>query len=127
MPHSARKTFFINVYNVQTLHVLAEQAALPDSPMRAEGMWNRYAYVVGGHALTLDDVGHGVLRCNGGHPSKGRPQFAEGDARKELSLTELDPRIHFALNCGAKSCPPIRIYQEGEWALSKCLRHTDLR
>jgi len=22
----------------------------------------------------------------------------------------LDPRIHFALVCGAKSCPPIRVY-----------------
>lgn len=22
----------------------------------------------------------------------------------------MDPRIHFALNCGAASCPPIRIY-----------------
>ena len=23
---------------------------------------------------------------------------------------EVDPRIHFALNCGARSCPPIRVY-----------------
>ena len=22
-----------------------------------------------------------------------------------------DPRIHFALNCGAKGCPPIRFYK----------------
>ena len=22
----------------------------------------------------------------------------------------LDPRIHFALNCGARSCPPVRAY-----------------
>ena len=22
----------------------------------------------------------------------------------------MDPRIHFALNCGALSCPPIRVY-----------------
>ena len=32
-----------------------------------------------------------------------------GDIRASLALT-LDPRIHFALNCGAKSCPPIRVY-----------------
>jgi hypothetical protein len=24
----------------------------------------------------------------------------------------LDPRIHFALNCGAVACPPIRIYRD---------------
>lgn len=25
-------------------------------------------------------------------------------------VTPLDPRVHFTLVCGAKSCPPIRIY-----------------
>lgn len=25
-------------------------------------------------------------------------------------LQPVDPRIHFALNCGAASCPPIRVY-----------------
>ena len=24
----------------------------------------------------------------------------------------MDPRIHFALNCGAKSCPAIKVYRE---------------
>jgi hypothetical protein len=23
---------------------------------------------------------------------------------------EVDPRMHFALNCGARGCPPIQIY-----------------
>merc|ERR1739848_646889 len=27
-----------------------------------------------------------------------------------MGVQDLDPRIHFALNCGAKSCPPIRAY-----------------
>ena len=26
------------------------------------------------------------------------------------SLSKMDARIHFALVCGAKSCPPIRVY-----------------
>ena len=29
-----------------------------------------------------------------------------------LSICFAITRIHFALNCGAKSCPPIRIYKE---------------
>ena len=32
------------------------------------------------------------------------------DPRKININTRFDPRIHFALNCGAKSCPPIRVY-----------------
>lgn len=29
---------------------------------------------------------------------------------KKLAVRKLDYRIHFALNCGAKSCPPIAFY-----------------
>ena len=32
------------------------------------------------------------------------------DDRRNCLVLDLDPRIHFALNCGAKSCPPIRVY-----------------
>ncbi|KAJ1463592.1 hypothetical protein T484DRAFT_1874119 [Baffinella frigidus] len=28
--------------------------------------------------------------------------------RLQVALPEVDCRIHFALNCGAKSCPPIK-------------------
>ena len=71
-------------------------------------MWSKYAYNVGGLLFTLDEIEHGVLRCNKGHPKDEKPMF-EDDARKSLSLSFLDPRIHFALNCGATSCPPIRL------------------
>ena len=36
--------------------------------------------------------------------------FGEGDPRLSLALEKAEPRIHFALNCGAKSCPPIKTY-----------------
>lgn len=29
---------------------------------------------------------------------------------KEFRVDRLDPRIHFALNCGARSCPPVAYY-----------------
>ena len=71
-------------------------------------MWTKYAYNVGGLLFTLDEIEHGVLRCNKGHPKDEKPMFSD-EARKSLSLSFLDPRIHFALNCGATSCPPIRL------------------
>ena len=55
---------------------------------------------------------HGVLRANKGHPASGEPEFAASDPRHSVSLSVVDPRIHFALNCGARSCPPIRVYTE---------------
>ena len=47
-----------------------------------------------------------------GHPSAGKAEFEMTDPRSAVCLTEVDPRVHFALNCGALSCPPIRIYAE---------------
>ncbi len=46
------------------------------------------------------------------HPSSNKRKFDKADPRLKFSLNSIDPRIHFALNCGAKSCPPIRIYSE---------------
>ena len=45
-----------------------------------------------------------------GHPASGRAEFEASDPRVSVSLTVLDCRVHFALNCGARSCPPIRLY-----------------
>ena len=32
------------------------------------------------------------------------------DPRRRLALKRFDERVHFALNCGAKSCPPVKKY-----------------
>ena len=37
--------------------------------------------------------------------------FAAGDPRAALGPGVLDPRIHFALNCGTRSCPPVAFYE----------------
>ena len=36
--------------------------------------------------------------------------FGPSDPRLKVALTEPEPLIHFALVCGAKSCPPIKTY-----------------
>jgi hypothetical protein len=82
--------------------------------MKIRGFWKIHCYNIGGAVYSLDDIEHGVLRANRGHPAAGgRPQFGPEDPRRRgLVVQELDPRIHFALNCGARSCPPIRVYTE---------------
>jgi hypothetical protein len=45
------------------------------------------------------------------HPAPGRKlMFKDEDPRLKF-IVPLDPRIHFALVCGAKSCPAIRVYK----------------
>ena len=77
-----------------------------------KGFWRIHAYNIGGLVYSLDEIEHGVLRMNKGHPNAGKQEFADADPRAQVALTSLDPRIHFALNCGARSCPPIRVYTE---------------
>ena len=109
LSETERRAFFINIYNCLTIHVLSEFPDLPTSPLKVQNMWDSNAYDVGGHVLTLDDIEHGILRENKGHPSKAAPHFDAKDPRIKLTV-KLDPRIHFALNCGANSCPPIKTY-----------------
>jgi len=67
--------------------------------------------VIGGFLYSLNDIENGILRSN--RQSMGtlyRKPFKSGDPRLKISLAHVDPRIHFALNCGAKSCPPIKTF-----------------
>lgn len=53
---------------------------------------------------------NGVLRSNRRGVATFRPQFGNGDPRLKIMLEKCEPLIHFALVCGAKSCPPIKTY-----------------
>jgi len=115
LSENRRKCLFINIYNSLTIHAMVFQSCkghIPESPIKVPGFWKIHAYNIGGLVYTLDQMEHGVLRANRGHPSAGGPEFPQSDPRLPVCLSLLDPRIHFALNCGARSCPPIRVYTE---------------
>lgn len=62
--------------------------------------------------FSLDEVEHGILRKYRWKYSFGYlPQFLPAMRIKQLAVEAIDFRIHFALNCGAKSCPPIAFYR----------------
>jgi len=61
--------------------------------------------------FSLDDLEHGILRSS---PDDDARSFQTEDPRRSVVIPRetFDPRIHFALNCGARSCPPIKLYTE---------------
>ncbi len=102
--------FWINLYNAMVIHG-AMSFRIERGVMEVPRFFKRTTYNVGGQLFNLDVIEHGLLRANRGHPTRvALPQLMPWDRRWGLILRPIDARIHFALNCGAVSCPPIRHY-----------------
>lgn len=107
-----RHAFWLNTYNEM---VRDELAARPRSGhlFRHRRLFRTVGVEVDGLWFTPDVIEHGLLRGNRRPPFGLRRVLRRGDPRLAHAPWPPDPRIHFALNCGARSCPPIREY-EGE-------------
>jgi hypothetical protein len=108
-----RIAFWANVYNALLLHCLCPRP-VRGSTLRHLRLFSKIAYEVGGHPYTLNLIEHGVLRRNRRPPLHLKPTLSDSDPRLGAAPSRLDPRIHFALNCGARSCPPIQVYNPAE-------------
>ena len=107
---AARLAFWINVYNALVLHAIVA-LGIRKSVHEVPRFFRRVSYVVGAFRLSLDDIEHGLLRANRPRPFPPFRPFNRLDPRGALALDHVDPRIHFALNCGAQSCPPVGVYR----------------
>ncbi len=110
--HEAARAFWINLYNAlvfdAVIHFEIEDSVI-EGRLGTLSFFRRAAYIVGGRRVSLEDIEQGILRGNRGNPYVPGVHFTSVDPRLAWSLP-LDPRIHFALNCGGRSCPPIRVY-----------------
>lgn len=107
--HAERLAFWTNLYNALIVDAVI-QLEVKHSVNEAPGFFWRAAYDIGGQRFCAFDIEYGILRANAPHPAIPGPHFGVGDPRRRLSLERLDPRIHFALVCAARSCPPIAVY-----------------
>ncbi len=106
---SSKKAFWINLYNAfAQLHIQKNAMLYNDRT----AFFQSKDFTVAGHTLSLNDIEQRMLR-------RAEPGFLPGFIRtlfmsefmRKLSVDRIDPRIHFALNCNARSCPPILFYQ----------------
>ena len=105
-----KKAFWLNVYNAFV------QLALKNNPEKYK---NRNAFykdkyiIIAGKKVSLDLIEHGIIRHSKNKYSLGYIQkLFVGKFEKKFRLKTVDKRIHFALNCGAKSCPAVAFYTE---------------
>ena len=105
--------FWINLYNLLTIDAVLQygvERSVTEGWFGVIRFFRRAAYMVGGYRFSLEDIEHGILRANRGVPFFPGKQFADDDPRSAFIVEEFDARIHFALNCASKSCPPIAYY-----------------
>lgn len=101
--------FWINLYNTIVVDgVIALGVA--ESVHEVPGFFRKVAYQIGGRRFSPDAIEHGILRANRRPPHGLRRTFGVLDGRRAFALRQVDPRIHFALVCGSRSCAPIRFY-----------------
>lgn len=112
--------FWMNTYNALVVHATVVAGA-PQNNIQRLKFFGNASYLIDGQRFSLDDIEHGILRGNAPKPTNlfsilglsflAPKTFSDAqDPRRKLSISPVDPRIHFALNCGATSCPPIRVY-----------------
>lgn len=104
-----RLAFWINIYNTIIVDGIIS-LGIRSSVKEMMGFFSRVKYIIGGYEFSPDDIEHGILRSNRRRPWWPFPQFGPFDRRREFSMGDIDPRIHFVLVCGSRSCAPIKFY-----------------
>jgi len=81
--------FYANAYNAWTIKLILSGypgvTSIKDLGSLIKSPWKKKIVRIDGKVISLDHVEHEILR----------PRYK-------------DPRVHFAINCAAKSCPPLR-------------------
>jgi hypothetical protein len=80
--------FYINAYNAWTIKLVLTRypgvKSIKDIGSLFQSPWKKKIVRLNGKTFSLDEIEHQILR----------PRFK-------------DPRVHFAINCASKGCPPL--------------------
>jgi Protein of unknown function, DUF547 len=102
----AKKAFWLNMYNAWFQLLAAKH------PNIGKKIFSIRAIPIAGQLYSLDQIEHGILRKYRWKYSLGYlPDLFTKRSIRKMAVHKIDYRIHFALNCGAKSCPPIAFYR----------------
>ncbi len=110
---SKKKAFWLNIYNAYIQIILLDNPELFED----RNSWFGYNFfsspqiTIAGKELSFDDIEHGIMRRSKIKISMGYlNKWFPDSFVKRFWWNEIDPRIHFALNCGAASCPYIAVF-----------------
>jgi hypothetical protein len=95
--------FWLNCYNALVQYKLSNDSTLYKNK---KAFFADQSITIGREEMSLNTIENNILRL----------QTAEKNESliKNLRPSKLEYRIHFALNCGANSCPPIAFYDPND-------------
>ena len=90
LPSDERFAFYVNAYNAWTIKLILTHypgiRSIKEAGSLLRSPWKKPLARINGEVLTLDEIEHEILR----------PRFR-------------DPRVHVAVNCASKGCPPLMV------------------
>lgn len=104
--------FWINMYNACIMHGYL-QFGVPNSPEKFLTLMNKATLNVGGNIISAQAIEHYILRKPGSPfnvKETAEKDDKEAAVRKLYGLESMDPNVTFALCCGTRSSPAVRIY-----------------
>lgn len=97
--HDKKVAFWINTYNsLVQIKARSNPSAFEDQ----DAFFKSTDILFGTTYVSLDQIENGIMRR--------KAQGSESSFIERFEFDKVEPRIHFTLNCGATSCPPIAYY-----------------
>ncbi|KAI3705474.1 hypothetical protein L1987_75712 [Smallanthus sonchifolius] len=106
--------FWINMYNACIMHGFL-QYGVPSSPEKLQTLLNKATLKIGGNTINAQAIEHIILRKREASIIDKNYGKAERDDKEAMfhklhGLDSTDPNVTFALCCGTRSSPAIRVY-----------------
>ena len=101
--------FWVNIYNAYIQVILSKNPELYDD---RQAFFNDERILIAGEKRSFSKIEHGIIRKSQWPLGLGKiRKWFPNKFERKLRVDKRDYRIHFALNCGAKDCPPVAIYE----------------
>lgn len=100
--------FWVNIYNAYIQVFLREH---PELYKDRGAFFNDDRITIAGEFISFAKIEHGIIRKSQWPLGLGKVRkWFPNKFERKLRVDKRDYRVHFALNCGAKDCPPVAVY-----------------
>ncbi|XP_038894153.1 uncharacterized protein LOC120082868 [Benincasa hispida] len=107
LSYQQKLAFWINMYNACIMNGFL-QYGVPSSPEKLATLMNKAMVNIGGNTINAQAIEHYILRK--AMSSNKEDDNKEAVVRKLYGLESSEPNVTFALCCGTRSSPAVRIY-----------------